>query len=170
MSKNLMFILLVLAIPTFAQNTLNNLGLTSSTPAVAAYSLRKLSNGTNGGGNFYYSGFAIQVRRSSDNDSLNIGFTAGGDLDTAALKTFVGAGDGFVRTWYDQSGNANNVSQTTNANQPQIVFSGVVNRQNGDVAVNFVSSGATPTFLFSPITTGVSGITNSSLFMVSQYS
>ena len=164
-----MFILLVLAIPMFAQNTLNNLGLTSSTPAVAAYSLRKLSNGTNGGGNTYYSGSAIQVRRSSDNDSLNIGFTAGGDLDTAALKTFVGAGNGFVRIWYDQSGNANNVSQTTNANQPQIVFSGVVNRQNGDVAVNFVSSAATPTFLFSTATTGILGITNSSLFMVSQF-
>jgi hypothetical protein len=28
----------------------------------------------------------------------------GNDLDTASLLTFCGAGNGFVTTWYDQSG------------------------------------------------------------------
>lgn len=38
---------------------------------------------------------AVRVRRSSDNAEANIGFTAEGYLDTAALLAFVGAGNGF---------------------------------------------------------------------------
>ena len=37
-----------------------------------------------------YSGSAIRVRRSNDNVELNIGFDAGGNLDTASLLSFVG--------------------------------------------------------------------------------
>jgi hypothetical protein len=90
--------------------------------AAGAYSLRKIgSTATN----------AIEVRRSSDNTLQNIGFDAYGNLDTAALLTFVGSGDGFVRTWYDQSGNAKDATQTTNGSQPRIVLSGVVETING---------------------------------------
>jgi len=45
-------------------------------------------------------------------------------LDTSSLTNFCGSGNGFVTTWYDQSGNARNATQTTAANQPQIVSSG----------------------------------------------
>jgi hypothetical protein len=76
--------------------------------AASAYSLRKLS--------IDYSGFAIQVRRSSDNTTQNIGFTGTGDLDTTALKTFVGNNNGFVTIWYDQSGNVRNLTQITISN------------------------------------------------------
>ena len=86
--------------------------------AAVAYSLRKLRTA--------YSGSAIRVRRSSDNTEQNIGFV-GNDLDTASLLTFCGAGNGFITTWYDQSTNANNSTQATAVNQPQIVSSGVVN-------------------------------------------
>ena len=41
-------------------------------------------------------GSAVRVRRSSDNSETDIGFTVNGNLDTAALLTFVGAGNGFV--------------------------------------------------------------------------
>lgn len=84
--------------------------------AAAAYSLRKLSS--------TYSGNAIRVRRSSDNTETNIGFDGSGNLDESALTSFVGAGDGFVTTWYDQSGNVNHSTQTSATNQPQIVSSG----------------------------------------------
>lgn len=87
--------------------------------AAAAYSVRRLSSS--------YSGSLIEVRRSSDNTTQDIGYDSNGDLDTAALLSFVGAGDGFVRTWYDQSGNSNNAQQTTSSRQPQIVNSGSVN-------------------------------------------
>jgi hypothetical protein len=83
--------------------------------AAAAYSLRKLSS--------TYTGNAIRVRRSSDNTEQDFGFV-NNVLDTASLLTFCGAGNGFVTTWYDQSGNARNSTQTTAANQPQIVSSG----------------------------------------------
>jgi hypothetical protein len=86
--------------------------------AAAAYSVRKLRT--------LYTGSAIQVRRSSDNTTQDIGFTALGNLDTSALTSFCGSGNGFVTTWYDQSGNANNATQSTASEQPQIVSSGSV--------------------------------------------
>lgn len=83
--------------------------------ATVAYSVRKLRTA--------YTGNAIRVRRSSDNTEQDFGFVSN-DLDTASLLTFCGAGNGFVTTWYDQSGNGNNATQTTALNQPQIVSSG----------------------------------------------
>lgn len=70
-----------------------------------------------------YTGSAVRVRRSSDNDEQDIGFV-NGELDTASLLSFVGAGDGFVTTWYDQSGNGNDAVQATASAQPQIVSAG----------------------------------------------
>jgi hypothetical protein len=90
-------------------------GLSSS--ATAAFSLRKLRTS--------YAGSAIKVRRSSDNTEQDIGFVDN-LLDTASLLTFCGAGDGFIRTWYDQTGNARHLQQATNANQPRIVAAGAV--------------------------------------------
>lgn len=86
--------------------------------ASAAYSLRRLRS--------TYTGNLIRVRRSSDNAEQNIGYDSNNVLDTASLLTFVGAGNGFVTTWYDQSGNANNATQSTAVNQPQIVSSGAI--------------------------------------------
>ncbi len=94
--------------------------------ASVAYSLRKLRSA--------YSGNCIRVRRSSDNTEQDFGFV-NNILDTASLLTFVGAGNGFVTTWYDQSGNANNAVQTTAVNQPQIVTSGVVNKTNSKTSM-----------------------------------
>jgi hypothetical protein len=54
-----------------------------------------------------------------------------GNLDANALLAHVGAGNGFVTTWYDQSGNGRNATQTTSANQPRIVNAGVIETQNG---------------------------------------
>jgi hypothetical protein len=84
--------------------------------SAAAYSLRKLRNN--------YIGGPIRVRRSSDNEEQDIYFDANGELDITQLTTFCGAGDGFVKTWYDQSGNGYDAEQTTASSQPQIVNSG----------------------------------------------
>lgn len=97
------------------------------TPAASvAYSLRRMYCS--------YAGAAIRVRRSSDNATQDIGFTVAGDLDTAALKTFVGSSNGFVNIWYDQSGNARHLSQAAAANQPQVVTAGKIIRQIGPSA------------------------------------
>ena len=98
--------------------------------AAAAYSVRKLRAA--------YTGSAIQVRRSSDNTTQDIGFS-GANLDTTALTSFCGSGDGFVTTWYDQSGNGRNALQTVAGNQPQIVSSGSVLTENGKPCVNFIN-------------------------------
>lgn len=100
--------------------------------AAAAYSFRRLSS--------TYSGNLIEVRRSSDNTIQDIGYDANGDLDTTALLAFVGAGDGFVRTWYDQSGNGNNAQQTTTTLQPRIVSSGTLETENGKTCIEFLTT------------------------------
>jgi hypothetical protein len=99
------------------------IGLLDTYPTAArAYSLRLLTTD--------YGGSAIRVRRS-DNTEQDIGFTALGDLNTTTLLSFVGGGDGYVTTWYDQSGNGINATQTTAANQPMIVTSGVLETRTG---------------------------------------
>jgi prepilin-type N-terminal cleavage/methylation domain-containing protein len=98
-----------------------------TTAPAAAFSLRRLSAG--------YTGPAITVRRSSDNTTADVGFTATGDLDLAALTTFVGANDGFVTRWYDQSGNGRHKSQGNTARQPRIVTAGVVETMSGKPTV-----------------------------------
>ena len=85
-------------------------------------------------------GSAIRVRRSSDNAEQNIGFS-GGNLDTAALSAFCGSSNGFVTTWYDQSGNGNNATQTTAVEQPQIVSSGTIITENGIPVVKNPAAG-----------------------------
>ena len=116
--------------------------------AAAAYSLRLL--------NPDYTGDAIRVRRSSDNTEQDIGFVSGA-LDTASLLTFCGVGDGFVTTWYDQSGNSNNATQTTAAQQPKIVSGGSLVTENGKPAIDFEHSGTrTPLNFTSPLIIGTS--------------
>lgn len=86
--------------------------------ASAAYSLRLLDS--------TYTGYAINVRRASDNAVQDIGFDANGDLNTSALATFCSGTDGYVVRWYDQSGNGNDAVQATTSAQPQIVSGGTV--------------------------------------------
>ena len=93
--------------------------------AAAAYSLRKLRAD--------YTGSAIRVRRSDDAEQ-DINFI-NNELDTASLLSFVGAGDGFVATWYDQSGLGNDATQVAGTNQPKIVSSGVIELENGKPAI-----------------------------------
>ena len=67
-----------------------------------------------------YTGSAIRVRRSSDNAELNIGFNSLGLLNEAALTVFCYGANGFITTWYDQSGNGNDLVQATTSAQPKI--------------------------------------------------
>lgn len=71
-----------------------------------------------------YAGSCCRIRRSSDNAEQDFGFAAN-VVDTAGIATFIGGGSGFIVTWYDQSGNAMNVTQATAAKQPQFIASGL---------------------------------------------
>jgi len=81
-------------------------------------------------------------------------------LDSTSLLTFCGSGDGFVVTWYDQSGNAKNVSSATENQQPQIVSSGAMLVDNGKPYLLYDGNGTTGLFNTS---SGLSN-TNSSIF------
>jgi hypothetical protein len=96
--------------------------------AAAAYSLRDLT--------FLRGGPVIRVRRSSDNTEQD--FTAAQVTD-GTLTTFCGAGDGFVRTWYDQSGNGRHLRQATTASQLSIVTSGTLELDGGLPAIRSIS-------------------------------
>ena len=104
-------------------------------PPICSFSVRLLDSS--------YHGYCMKVRRSSDSTTQDIGFVSG-NLDTASLKTFVGAGSGYVSIWYDQSSFGNDATQTTLSRQPEIVNTGVVNRENTKPALVF---NATSTYL-----------------------
>ena len=118
------------------------------TGASAAYSLRLLSNS--------YTGNLVTVRRSVDNSEQ--GFTESQIIGsgTGSLADFCSGTNGFVKTWHDQSGNANNATQSTTANQPQIVTSGTVNTLNGKPCLAYSSTGASNLILTTRLTGVVS--------------
>lgn len=99
--------------------------------ASCAYSTRLLRTA--------YAGQCLRIRRSSDNAEQDIGFVSGA-IDESAITTFVGANSAFVVTWYDQSGNARDITQTTTTRQPRIVNAGVIDKRNGKVAPIFDGS------------------------------
>jgi len=109
--------------------------------AAVAYSLRKLRT--------LYTGSAIRVRRSSDNTEQNIGFV-NNVLDTSSLTSFCGSGNGFVTTWYDQSGNGLNLTQSTAADQPQIVSSGSVILDNSKPCTSWTTDSRMGNSSFNP--------------------
>lgn len=96
-------------IPYVGQYILDVLGA-----AEAAYGMNQLREA--------YSGSAIRVRRSSDNAESDIGFNPDGTFNNTAFTTFIGAGQGFCTTMYDQSGGGRNLVQATTANQPEVVL------------------------------------------------
>jgi len=128
--------------------------LDSYSGAAAAYSLRQLS--------WAYGGPAVRVRRSNDNAEQD--FTAK-EVSDGTLATWVGAGNnGFVRTWYDQSGNARHATQTTTADQPQIVSGGSVLLRNSKPTLSFDGISDTIT-----IPLNVAGGSTLSVYFVNTY-
>ena len=119
-----------------AQGLLDQVGV----DAIAALGFYKLNSA--------YTGDCIEVRRSSDSATQDIGFTGAGVLDTAALATFCGTDTGYIKTWYDQSGNGFDFNVTNfpsqggnDANQPIIYYSSAVTT---DAAGNIAAYSTTP--------------------------
>jgi hypothetical protein len=94
-----------------------------------AYSLRRLLAS--------YTGPLVRVRRSSDDTTLDVGYNADGTLDTVSLLAFVGANNGFVSRWFDQTGGTAHLEQGTLGSQPSIVTAGVLNTLDSLPAITF---------------------------------
>ncbi len=103
-------------------------GPLDSVTVAASYSLRLLDSA--------YGGALIRLRRSSDDAESDFSAVAEtGIIDTAAIATWLGASDGLLMTWYDQSGNGRNVVQAIDAKQLKYIAD-----HNGKPA--FLSDGA----------------------------
>jgi hypothetical protein len=85
----------------------------------------------------------IRVRRGSDNAEQD--FYGGGSLgavDVASVAAFCGAGDGFLTTIYDQSGNGRNFVQASTTIQPIVCESGTCVTQGTRLAAKYVAATA----------------------------
>jgi hypothetical protein len=114
----------------FISGDANGFGGTS-----VAYSLRLVNHG--------YGGAAIRVVNDSDVEA-DIGFNSSYELDTTALLTHCGSGDGYLVKWYDQAqggstGDGNDATWYDNASyssrKPKIVSSGSVLTDGGKPCV-----------------------------------
>lgn len=114
-------------------------------PAHRAYSTRKVSSS--------YTGYCMKVRESGNNYTADVAFDNTGVITGNSLvynksnssaggptlADFCGSNEGHVHTWYDQSGNASNATDTLGAfasaaNQPKIWSSNnLVQNGNGPV-------------------------------------
>jgi hypothetical protein len=89
---------------------LDGLGSSVYTQAVGAYALRRLFGA--------YTGPQIEIRRSLDDATSNVYFDKYGYPVNFDVETWLGGGTGYVVTWYDQSGQANDLTQTNATVQP----------------------------------------------------
>lgn len=117
----------------------NNRLLLNRFPSAVAYSVRRLKGNAS---------LCMRVRRSSDNDEMDIGFN-GNLVDVNTAESFCGAGDGYVTVWYNQvnNGASANAYQDTSANQPIIISSGSAIEYGGHPVVSF-GTGTTPGSMF----------------------
>ncbi len=131
----------------------NNLLLdtTYGSNAEAAYSVRKLRNA--------YTGPAMQVQDTVGGSTQDIYFDANDNLDEAAIVSYGGSNDVFVVTWYDQSGNSNDATQTSSGNRPKIYDSqnGVLT-DNGKPAMDFAQDKLHATFTYSVTAMALIGV------------
>ena len=96
--------------------------LDTYTGAGAGYSVRRLATSATN---------LMRIREDAGDTETDIGYDSNNELDTAAIATHCGTANGFVVTWYDQSGNSNNATQSTSGSQPQIYNGTAVITENG---------------------------------------
>ena len=121
-----------------------NASITSGTPAI----ITKQADGTS---NAQSSSVAISNGFNSGSITTNaeavyfaIGDTEGTQNFTISdFRVSLTARNGFVETWYDQSGNGEDMTQSTDGKQPSIVINGgQVKDYNGNNSIDFVSGSA----------------------------
>lgn len=127
-----------------------------------AYSLRKIKSN--------YSSYVLRIRRSSDSVIVDVSLDANEKFSLDSSITYVSGGSGtiatnvgqfmaasgytdadslgsadsaYVVTWYDQSGNGNNATQSNTGRQPQIISSGSILQRSSKDAIRFNSSNDT---------------------------
>ena len=153
MKKLLTLLLLLTAFLSNAQNTLNNVGLTSVAPASVAFSLRQLSTSYTGplvrikigSTNVFYDvypdastkKFSLSSKISASVSTYNAAVSAE-SLNALSTLITTGSTDATVAIWYDQSGNGVDVLNASAL--AKIITSGTINTMNGQPTINFTST------------------------------
>jgi len=130
--------------------------------AAAAYSVRLLKTD--------YTGALVRIRKDTggqpekdfypdENNELSLNSSDGG----TTLGSWIGSNDGYIVTWYDQSGNSSNATQSSASSQPQILSGGVLNTINGKASINY---NGTSHFLENTSFNALDGSLNGFLFAV----
>ena len=179
MKKVLTLLFLLTTLISNAQNNLDLIGLTSSTRASFAYSLRQLST--------TYTGPLVRIKIGSTNvfydvypDTSTKKFSLSSQISAIvstynaavsaasanALSTVIttGSTNATVAIWYDQSGNGVHVLQNSNGTA-SIISSGTINTMNGQPTVKF---NAHNYWLTSSNTINSSAISDATLNVVAQ--
>ncbi|MFS4506914.1 sialate O-acetylesterase [Clavibacter sp. Sh2141] len=114
---------LVSATTTAAGQVLSDL----SVPVARAYGLRRLHAA--------YSGPAIRVVRTTDGAEMDVPFTSGGDLDTAAVLAWTPAnGVVLITRFYDLTGGGRHLTQGTQSRMARLVNGGALDAVGGKAA------------------------------------
>lgn len=175
MKKLFIILFLFSAFISNAQNTLDNIGLTSATPASVAYSLRQLSTTYTGplvrvkvGASFYdvypdasMKQFSLSSIISAAVSPYNAAVAAAG---ASALSTIIsGSTDATVAIWYDQSGNG--VHVLSSSATAKIITAGSILTMSGQPTIYFYGSNS---FLTSSTTVNYSSQTNATVNAAAQ--
>ena len=136
----------------YGQNTLDNIGLTSSTPASVAFSLRQLSTSYTGplvrikvGVSFYDVYPDVSTKNFSLSSKISAVITTFNDpisvASTNTLSTIITSGitNATASIWYDQSGNGVNVL-TSSSLGPKIINQGSILLMYGKPTVYFAGA------------------------------
>ena len=158
-----------------AQNTLDNVGLTSATPASVAYSLRQLSTSYTGplvrvkvGTSFYdvypdasTKKFSLSSKISTSISTYNAAVSG---ASANALSTIIsGSTEATVAIWYDQSGNGIHVLSSSAT--AKIITAGSIVTMNGQPTIKFSS---TDSFLSSTSTVNYSSQSGATVNAIAQ--
>jgi hypothetical protein len=152
--------------------TLSSNGVASTQSISQTISVSSVAQiGSRAGGNLLNGSIEEIIVYTSDQTDNRTAIEANlGEVYSIDLPSGVDPGfdqvDGFVETWYDQSGNVppNDAVQTTASLQPKIVDAGSLITMNGKPAFKFTSSSSS----YFNMTSELSGISDFSTFFVSE--
>lgn len=164
----------------YGQNTLDNIGLTSSTPASVAFSLRQLSTSYTGplvrikvGVSFYDVYPDVSTKNFSFSSKISAVITTFNDpisvASTNTLSTIITSGitNATVSIWYDQSGNGVNVL-TSSSLGPKIINQGSILLMYGKPTVYFAGAISNSVPLVSSATVNYSSQQSATINAVAQ--
>ena len=100
-----------------------------------------------------YAGNAFQIQRNSDSTTLNIAFDVNGIASWAAVDNFCAGTTCGVKTWYDQSGNGYDLTQSTFASMPPVYAATIGNQRAISFSTSLNAAATTLSNSSLPITT-----------------